>query len=36
MLATVQGDTDGDGVADLEILVVIADAHPLTTADFIV
>ena len=31
----VQGDVDGDGVADLEILVTIPDSHPLTAGDFI-
>ena len=31
----VQGDVDGDGVADLEIIVVTPDAHPITALDFI-
>jgi Ca2+-binding RTX toxin-like protein len=35
VFATVQGDTDGDGIADLEILLVVQDAHPITAADFV-
>ena len=31
---TVSGDTDGNGVADFEVVVVVTDAHPLTSADF--
>ena len=30
----IQGDTDGNGVSDFELTVTIADAHPLTSADF--
>lgn len=32
---TVQGDTDGDGVADFEVVVVIADGHGFTGGDFL-
>jgi len=31
---TVSGDVNGDGVADFELVVVVSDAHPLTSADF--
>ncbi|MDB5692058.1 MAG: hypothetical protein JWO81_1121, partial [Alphaproteobacteria bacterium] len=31
---TVSGDVDGDGTADFELIVVIADAHPITHTDF--
>jgi VCBS repeat-containing protein len=31
---TVQGDVDGDGVSDIEFVVVVTDAHPLAGADF--
>jgi hypothetical protein len=31
----VQGDTDGNGASDFEVVVVLADAHPLTGADFV-
>ena len=31
----VQGDTDGNGVADIEFLVVVSDADPITGSDFI-
>jgi Ca2+-binding RTX toxin-like protein len=31
----VQGDVDGDGVADLQILVTMTDGHALTGADFV-
>jgi len=31
----VQGDTNGDGVADFEVLVVIADGHGFTSGDFL-
>jgi Ca2+-binding RTX toxin-like protein len=31
---TVSGDTDGDGAADFQLIVVVADFHPLTGADF--
>ncbi|HYD37361.1 MAG TPA: Ig-like domain-containing protein, partial [Allosphingosinicella sp.] len=31
----IQGDTDGIGGADFEIIVVIADLHPITDGDFI-
>ncbi|MDB5693216.1 MAG: Type secretion C-terminal target domain subclass, partial [Alphaproteobacteria bacterium] len=32
---TVQGDINGDGVADIELSVTVADLHPLTGADFV-
>ncbi|MEA3049604.1 MAG: hypothetical protein QOG84_1440, partial [Sphingomonadales bacterium] len=32
---TVSGDVDGDGHADFQILVTVADNHPLGTSDFI-
>jgi Ca2+-binding RTX toxin-like protein len=31
----VQGDVDGDGTADIEFLVIVADGDPITAADFI-
>jgi Ca2+-binding RTX toxin-like protein len=31
----IQGDTDGNGVADFEVSVTIDDLHPITAADFI-
>ncbi|HMG48752.1 MAG TPA: M10 family metallopeptidase C-terminal domain-containing protein [Allosphingosinicella sp.] len=31
---TVSGDVDGNGVADFELLVVVSDAHSITSADF--
>ena len=31
----VQGDTNGDGTADFELLVVVADSHPLGSGDFV-
>jgi Ca2+-binding RTX toxin-like protein len=31
----IQGDTDGNGVADFEVAVTIDDLHPITAADFI-
>lgn len=31
---TVQGDIDGNGVADFQILVTVADGHPLSAGDF--
>jgi hypothetical protein len=31
----IQGDTDGNGVSDLEIILVVNDADPITTTDFI-
>ena len=31
----VQGDVDGDGVSDLEIVLVVPDFDPITTTDFI-
>jgi len=31
----VEGDVDGDGVADFSILFTNVDAHPITTADFV-
>ena len=31
----VQGDTNGDGVSDFEVVLVIPDAHTITTADFV-
>lgn len=34
-LVTVEGDTDGNGSADLMILVAVADSHPLTATDFV-
>jgi serralysin len=30
----VQGDTDGDGVADFQLTLHVADAHTITSADF--
>jgi Ca2+-binding RTX toxin-like protein len=30
----VQGDVDGDGVSDFELLVTISDGHTITSADF--
>jgi serralysin len=30
----VQGDTNGDGVADFQLTLVVGDAHPITSADF--
>jgi hypothetical protein len=30
----VQGDTDGNGVADLEFFVTVTDANPITVSDF--
>jgi len=32
---TVQGDVNGDGVADFEVTVVVSDAHPIVGSDFI-
>ncbi|MEA3001745.1 MAG: hypothetical protein QOH81_533, partial [Sphingomonadales bacterium] len=32
---TVQGDINGNGVADIELIVTAADLHPLTGADFV-
>ncbi len=32
---TVQGDVNGDGVADFELTVVVTDAHPLAGGDFV-
>ena len=32
---TVQGDVNGDGVADFEILVLVTDGHPFAPPDFI-
>jgi hypothetical protein len=32
---TISGDTDGDGQADFQISVVVTDAHPITSTDFI-
>jgi len=32
---TVQGDVNGDGIADIEIIVVVTDAHPIGGGDFI-
>ncbi|HEX6377298.1 MAG TPA: Ig-like domain-containing protein [Allosphingosinicella sp.] len=31
----VQGDINGDGVSDFEVVLVINDLHPITSADFI-
>jgi Ca2+-binding RTX toxin-like protein len=31
---TVQGDINGDGIADIEIVVTVTDAHPLVGGDF--
>jgi Ca2+-binding RTX toxin-like protein len=31
----IQGDTDGNGIADFEVSVTIDDLHPITAADFI-
>jgi Ca2+-binding RTX toxin-like protein len=31
---TISGDTDGDGVADFQLTVVVTDAHPLISGDF--
>jgi hypothetical protein len=31
----IQGDTDGNGVADFEVSVTIDDLHPITAADFV-
>jgi Ca2+-binding RTX toxin-like protein len=30
----IQGDTNGDGVIDFELFVVVIDSHPLTSGDF--
>ena len=30
----VQGDVNGDGTSDFEILVTVSDADPITSADF--
>jgi Ca2+-binding RTX toxin-like protein len=30
----VQGDTDGDGIADFQLTFIASDAHPITSADF--
>jgi hypothetical protein len=30
----VQGDTDGNGISDFEVVLVITDAHPITSSDF--
>ena len=32
---TIEGDTNGDGIADLEILFTTSDAHPIGAADFV-
>ncbi|MEA2998520.1 MAG: hypothetical protein QOK17_353, partial [Sphingomonadales bacterium] len=32
---TVSGDVDGNGQADFQILVTVADGHQLTTSDFV-
>jgi hypothetical protein len=32
----IQGDTDGNGAADLVIAVTVSDSHPLTTGDFVI
>ncbi|MEA3035887.1 MAG: hypothetical protein QOH04_1652, partial [Sphingomonadales bacterium] len=32
---TVSGDVDGNGQADFQILVTVADGHQLGTADFV-
>ncbi|HYJ31108.1 MAG TPA: calcium-binding protein [Allosphingosinicella sp.] len=34
-LVTVEADTDGNGIADFEISVVVADSHPLAVIDFV-
>jgi Ca2+-binding RTX toxin-like protein len=34
LIWTVSGDTDGDGVADFEVVVVVADNHTVTGSDF--
>ena len=31
----VQGDTNGDGVSDFEVVLVISPADPITSSDFI-
>jgi Ca2+-binding RTX toxin-like protein len=31
----VQGDTDGNGVSDFEVVLVVTDANPITAGDFI-
>jgi hypothetical protein len=31
---TISGDTDGDGAADFQLVVVVTDAHPITSIDF--
>jgi len=31
----VQGDTDGNGVADFELIVVVTDSDPITAPDFL-
>jgi len=31
----VQGDTDGNGVSDFEVVLVISPADPITSGDFI-
>ena len=31
----IQGDTDGNGIADFELLVTLADADPITASDFV-
>ncbi|MEA3033821.1 MAG: hypothetical protein QOH86_1837, partial [Sphingomonadales bacterium] len=32
---TVSGDVDGDGQADFQILVTVADGHQLGVSDFV-
>ncbi|MFL6844992.1 MAG: Ig-like domain-containing protein [Allosphingosinicella sp.] len=31
----VQGDTDGNGISDFEVVLVVTDANPITSSDFI-
>lgn len=32
---TIQGDTDGNGIADFQILVTVADSHTIAAGDFV-
>jgi len=31
----VQGDTDGNGISDFELTLIVVDAHPITAGDFL-
>jgi hypothetical protein len=31
----VQGDTNGDGIADFELFLTVSDADPITSTDFV-